>query len=99
MSEQQAEYYFGLGVGPNNFPALEAVKTWVEDIDQTNGVATARPPVEVRTAAEVRTAPPPASKASPQQFDARVRFFPFEVEMETHALKLPPASASPPAPR
>jgi len=25
-----AEYYFGYGVGPNNAPSLEAVKTWTE---------------------------------------------------------------------
>lgn len=28
--EPQLEYYFGYGVGPNNCPALEAVKTWID---------------------------------------------------------------------
>ncbi len=26
----QADYYFGYGVGPNNLPSLEAVKTWLD---------------------------------------------------------------------
>lgn len=77
----------------------DRVKTWVENIDQTNGVAAARPTVEVRTAAEVQTASAPAPEPLPQQVAARVRFFPFEVEVETQSPKLLPASPSRPAPR
>jgi hypothetical protein len=30
VSTTQADYYFGYGVGPNNLPSLEAVKTWLD---------------------------------------------------------------------
>ena len=29
-----ADYYFGYGMGPNNLPSLEAVKTWMDGSEQ-----------------------------------------------------------------
>ncbi|MBI1282216.1 MAG: hypothetical protein GC179_29080 [Anaerolineaceae bacterium] len=30
----QADYYFGYGIGPNNLPSLEAVKTWLDSSER-----------------------------------------------------------------
>lgn len=30
----EPEYYFGYGIGPNNLPSLEAVKTWMDGVER-----------------------------------------------------------------
>ena len=32
--DPRPEYYFGYGVGPNNEPSLEAVKTWMDGAER-----------------------------------------------------------------
>jgi hypothetical protein len=81
----------------------DKVKNWVEHIDPANpvvAVSQVRTPAEVRTGAEVQTAPAPQPSAPlPQQIDARVRFFPFTVEVETQPPQPLPAAQTQPAPR